>query len=55
VSLLETFQQTDIFPTCFDDDPHWNRNGMELASAAIAEWLRVHAISQASVLQQLRQ
>lgn len=52
VSLLETFQQTNIFPTCFEDDPHWNRNGMELASATIAEWLLTHVISRDSVHQQ---
>jgi hypothetical protein len=44
VSLLETFQQTDVFPTCFEDDPHWNQNGMELASTAIAEQLLAHVI-----------
>ena len=26
-SLLETFEQTDVFPTCFEDDPHWNPRG----------------------------
>jgi hypothetical protein len=51
VSLLETFQQTHIFPTCFEDDPHWNQNGMELAAATIAEWLLTHVISRDRVLQ----
>lgn len=31
-SLLETFQTTDVFPTCFRDDPHWNEAGAQLAA-----------------------
>ncbi len=38
-SLLPTFRDTDVFPTCFDWDPHWNRAGTELAAQAIAERL----------------
>jgi hypothetical protein len=26
-SLLETFEKTTVFPTCFNDDPHWNPAG----------------------------
>lgn len=39
-SLLETFQATDVFPTCFEDDPHWNAAGARLAGDAIARILR---------------
>jgi hypothetical protein len=34
-SLLETFEQTKVFPTCFKDDPHWNIQG----NAIVAEQL----------------
>lgn len=34
-SLLETFQETDIFPTSFEDDPHWNPEGAKLAASEI--------------------
>jgi len=38
-SLLETFQQTEVFPTCFDHDPHWNPDGAEIAAKAITRLL----------------
>jgi hypothetical protein len=50
-SLLETFQQTTVFPTCFEDDPHWNQNGMELAATAIAEQLLAHVMRRDRVRQ----
>jgi hypothetical protein len=39
LSLLETFQETTVFPTCFNNDPHWNPAGHEVAARAIAEYL----------------
>lgn len=34
-SLLEDFQKTDVFPTCFDFDPHWNAQGSRVAAEAV--------------------
>lgn len=31
-SLLPAFQETDIFPTCFSDDPHWTPLGVQVAA-----------------------
>ena len=39
VSLLDDFQNTDVFPTCFQDDPHWNAEGAEVAAQAITREL----------------
>jgi hypothetical protein len=39
VSLLDDFRNTKVFPTCFEDDPHWNEHGAELAARAIAREL----------------
>ncbi|MFT5052770.1 MAG: hypothetical protein ACI8QZ_004207 [Chlamydiales bacterium] len=39
LSLLEDFQQTDVFPTCFEDDPHWNPEGHGVAAQAILRHL----------------
>ncbi len=36
VPLLQTFQETQVFPTCFEDDPHWNARGHRVAAQAIA-------------------
>ncbi len=36
LSLLETFQTTEVFPTCFKNDPHWTAAGAEVAARAIA-------------------
>lgn len=33
-SLLEEFQGTDVFPTCFEWDPHWNEDGARIAARA---------------------
>jgi len=35
ISLLEDFRQTEVFPTCFEDDPHWNPAGHGVAAQAI--------------------
>lgn len=35
--LLETFLTTDVFPTCFRDDPHWNEAGSLLAARAMVD------------------
>lgn len=34
-SLLSDFETTTVFPTCFDDDPHWNQDGVQVALDAI--------------------
>ena len=34
-SLLEDFRRTDVFPTAFDDDPHWNADGARVAAEAV--------------------
>ncbi len=39
-SLLETFQRTEVFPTCFEDDPHWNAAGARVAGDAMAKVLK---------------
>lgn len=39
VPLLEAFQQTTVFPTCFRDDPHWNEDGHGVAARALARAL----------------
>jgi len=39
VSLLEDFRETDVFPTCFPDDPHWNGAGHRVAGTALAREL----------------
>ncbi|MHC4946003.1 MAG: hypothetical protein ACYTG7_23575 [Planctomycetota bacterium] len=36
-SLLEGFQKTEVFPTCFQDDPHWNDNGTTVAAGLIVD------------------
>jgi len=40
-SLLSTFLETEVFPTCFEDDPHWNADGARVAAERIAEILEV--------------
>lgn len=34
-SLLQDFQETKLFPTCFDNDPHWNDTGTTVAAKAV--------------------
>jgi hypothetical protein len=38
--LLTDFQETDVFPTCFIDDPHYNASGAHLAAARIYKRLK---------------
>jgi hypothetical protein len=38
-SLLEAFQQTDVFPVCFDHDPHWVPAGHRVAADALIPML----------------
>ncbi len=38
-SLLSNFQNTEVFPTCFDHDPHWNEDGNRVAAEAIYQIL----------------
>jgi len=35
-SLLATFQSTEVFPVCFEHDPHWNPAGHQVAAEALA-------------------
>lgn len=39
-SLLEAFRSTEVFPTCFEDDPHWNPEGHRVAAEGIVGMLR---------------
>lgn len=39
-SLLSDFQNTSVFPTCFEDDPHWTPAGADVAARALAARLR---------------
>ncbi|MBN2562395.1 MAG: hypothetical protein JXQ75_15835 [Phycisphaerae bacterium] len=39
-SLLDDFKNTTVFPTCFEDDPHWNPNGHRVAAEAILRILQ---------------
>lgn len=34
-SLLPDFQNTNVYPTCFPNDPHWNPAGARLAAGSI--------------------
>ncbi|MEL7062008.1 MAG: hypothetical protein AAGN46_18420 [Acidobacteriota bacterium] len=34
-SLLEAFRRSKVFPTAFDDDPHWTPAGHEVAARAL--------------------
>ena len=36
-SLLEDFRTSGVFPTCLEDDPHWNPDGHRIAARGIAE------------------
>lgn len=38
-SILETFKNTTVFPTSFEDDPHWNPAGAKVAAQAVFEIL----------------
>ena len=39
VSLLSAFAGGESYPTCFEDDPHWNASGHRVAARAIASVL----------------
>ncbi len=39
-SLLQAFRTSQVFPTCYDDDPHWNASGHRVAAEALAVFLR---------------
>ncbi|MFH1747458.1 MAG: SGNH/GDSL hydrolase family protein [Planctomycetota bacterium] len=41
-SLLADFKRSNVFPICFEDDPHWNRDGHGVAAEAILRRLREH-------------
>lgn len=38
-SLLRAFQETEVFPTCFETDAHWNASGHVVAADALAPLL----------------
>ncbi len=38
-SLLETFQKSQVFPTAFEDDPHWNPAGARIAADGISDFV----------------
>lgn len=40
LDILKDFQETTVFPTCFDGDPHWNAEGHAVAAAAFERCLR---------------
>jgi hypothetical protein len=35
ITLLEAFQKTDVFPTAFERDAHWNRAGYRIAATEL--------------------
>jgi len=37
ISLLPAFQKTTVFPTAFDKDAHWNRDGYKVAATEMVE------------------
>jgi len=37
ISLLPTFQKTKVFPTAFEKDAHWNRDGYKVAATEMVE------------------
>ena len=37
ISLLPAFQKTTVFPTAFDKDAHWNRDGYKIAATEMVE------------------
>ncbi|MCF7837813.1 MAG: hypothetical protein K9N49_04215 [Candidatus Marinimicrobia bacterium] len=39
LDLLPTFEAAGTFPLFFEDDPHWNADGAQLAAGAIFEFL----------------
>ena len=39
-SLLDDFKQTRVFPTAFEDDPHWNAAGARVAAEAVYRYCR---------------
>jgi hypothetical protein len=46
-SLLPDFQQSNVYPTVFDDDPHYNENGHRIAGEAIARYLLADGLIEA--------
>ncbi|MCK6485164.1 MAG: SGNH/GDSL hydrolase family protein [Phycisphaerae bacterium] len=42
-SLLTHFRNAGVYPTCFENDPHWNRDGHRVAAEAVYEILQAHA------------
>ena len=35
ISLLGDFQRTEVFPTCYENDPHWTAAGSQVAAEAV--------------------
>ncbi|RIK67318.1 MAG: hypothetical protein DCC65_07160 [Planctomycetota bacterium] len=51
-SLLEDFEKTSVFPTCFEDDPHWNAAGCRVAAEGIVRILSAEGITRAAAATQ---
>jgi hypothetical protein len=43
-SLLEDFKKCGVFPTCFDDDPHWTKEGHAVAAKGMLRILEKEGI-----------
>ncbi len=43
-SFLRTFQETDVFPTCRYEDPHWTERGNRLVAETTVELFRAEGI-----------
>ena len=43
-SLLETFATCGVFPTCQQNDPHWNRAGHRIAAQALYDIARTEGV-----------
>ena len=39
-SLLSSFMKSEVFPTTFEDDPHWNKAGNSIAAEAIYKFFK---------------
>jgi len=43
-SLLDDFRNSGVFPTCYESDPHWNRQGHAVAARGMIRILRELAL-----------
>lgn len=49
-SLLNDFMNCGVFPTCFDDDPHWTKEGNAVAAQGMLRVLEKEGIAQIPTL-----